>query len=714
MNKKARNMLLASLAVTLCGTVVTATNVTASADGSAYEVPYGNLVTNYSVETDAAGYVAHGSTLEVTTEVAYDGASSLKVSGRTSGTWNAFNYDVTSGVEVGVEYEYSFYAYTTSESGADIQAGYSPWGTSASTSAWLWYYGAGSWAHIEANTWTKISAVFTLEEQEGKLYVVTDGADGNKNYALVKDHNGTAEDFGSLALMRLSFSATVDADIYVDCVTLTPTKIANLVTNPYFLTDAEGYRANTSTLEVSTEVTTDNGNTLKISSRTATYSAFDYDVTKGIEIGSWYEYSFTAFTPAEGGADINAGYSPWATSASSSAWLWVYGAGAWTHLEQNVAKKVSATFMLEVQEGKLYVVTRAADNSTDNYALVKDHNGTAEDFGSLALIRLSLNASAEKDLYIGDVTLKEITMAPAEDEEVAYDGPTGFGGGEDASLVPGNMVQNATFDTNMFSSELTNSGVWYYSAPEKVTINDQYSQDGTDSGYCATLSNRQNAGVSFKMRTLNIWVSNMYTYSGYVSAKEATKGAISLTMWAYNDDFTDANAGDRYPKVVYTTEFKEVKPGEWAYYEVTFGWVYNSDTKILTLQIYDGNQEGAQVVEELPTTPCTGLSVFEMGYRTDDTDANYLSDLYFDNYKLMNVTEQILGIEGEGDNSGNEGDSGNGGGIVIPGEDDETSENEGKDPGSEEGGCFSSVSALAPAALVTLLGVAFTCKKRKE
>ena len=185
-----------------------------------FSAPEGNLVTNWDFEETIEPAYANGATLAHTTDQHYNGSGSMAVTGRTTGTWNAYSYDVRT-IQLGQKYEYAFYAMTTKEGGADIQAGYSPWAQSA-TPNWLWYYGAGSWMHINQNEWTKVSAQFELRLVEGKLYVVTLDAEGDESFALAKDYNGTDEVYDHLEFIRLSLSATVDADLYIDCLTLAP------------------------------------------------------------------------------------------------------------------------------------------------------------------------------------------------------------------------------------------------------------------------------------------------------------------------------------------------------------------------------------------------------------------------------------------------------------------------------------------------------------
>lgn len=704
MKNRKKGVLLLTCALALCSAMAAGSLVAFAQEEGETETTTSNLVVNYGVEENTDGYAPNGATLAKSDEQAYMGSYSLKVSERTSGTWNAFNYDVT-GISLDVWYEYSFYAYTTKEGGADVQATYSPWAKSGAGN-YMWVYDNGAWTHVAENTWTRVSAVMKLSEIDGKLYVVKTDADGNESFNLVKDHNGTDEDYSSLELLRLSFSASTETDLYFDEITLEPYR-KNVFGNIDVEANADGFYGNAATVARSTEYAHGGKGSVKISDRTAgVYSAFNYDSTS-VELEKWYEYSFYAYTTNEGGADILASYSPWATSAAEH-WIFAYGAGAWTHINASEWTRVACTFKLSVMEGKLYIVTTDADGN-ESFQLCKANEGD-EDYAAFALMRFSFNATVGADIYADTFACTEIASTSSSkpsDPTEEYDGPKGFAGGDDASILPGNMMNNATFDSKIFSNSVTNSGIWYYESPEKVTINEYYSQDGTDSGSCAELSNRQGATASFQVRSLHIWVSNVYTIKGYVSSKQATKGSLYVKCWGYNDDYTDEQAVLRYPFALYQTDLAELKPGEWTEYEVTFGWVYNSDTRILTLQIY----KDGEVWQEVNTAECTGLSSFEFGFITDETNENYLSDLYFDNYSLMNVTKEILGGGDDSSDSGDSGDSGNGGGVVIPGGDDSGDEKKDSEKGK---GCGSSVGFGATMAIAALGTAVVALKKGKK
>ena len=735
-----RSKLLASLlAIMVISLGATAVNgFTVSADNEK-PVPAGNVIANYSVETDTAGYSGNGCSIEVSSDVAYDGASSLKVSGRAAGqSWPGFQMDV-SNLEFDVQYEYSFYVY--SENYLDMQASWSPWAMNAA-GQWIWVYGAGNWTGVPAQTWTKISSIFTISVIKGELFIVVPGAvEGTVSYFQAVDGTGanTGNDFASFANFRISCAATVDAEFYVDMITIAPVveeggeeggeEIAapagNVIANYGFESDSNGYAPNGCAIAVSSDVAYEGSNSLKVSERQAgeVWPGFSFDVTN-LEFNKQYEYSFYVYS--ENYLDILAAWSPWATNAAGQ-WIWVYGAGNWTGVPAQTWTKVSCIFSIEVIDGGLYIVTPGAVEGTTSYLQAVDGTGanTGNDFASFSCFRISCNATAGAEFYVDMVTIAPVEASGEEGGEEGGEevpGPTGYGDGVDASLLPGNMMSNATFDTDMFSTSIVNTGMWYYEPAlscERVKINEEYSQNGAEDGWgsCAQLYNREFARTTFETRSLNIWVSNVYTIGGYVSAKQATKGGLVIRMWAYYDAYTDANTDGRYPYAEYVLPFEDLVPGEWTYFTATFGWVFevtNEDdqTGILTLQIYDGDHEGAQVVKEFACTVSNGLSAFEFGFMTDATADNYLTDLYFDNYTLFNVTAQIWPEEEGGEEGG--------GDIVIPGPGGEEGGEDGPaiTPGEDDDvvpakGCKSSIGTVGlPMALA--LAVGFFLKKKKE
>ena len=728
--KKVFSTLLLAITFSLAMLLITPKN--AKAD---FVAPEGNLVANYDIETDTTGYTGNGCTIEMTDEAYYSGSHSLKLTGRTDG-WNGFNID-TVPVELGEKYVYSFYVMTKNEGGADVQTTLSPWAQS-SNGAWLWVYVACPWTHVAQNEWVELTYEFEIRLVEGKIYMVTVDDEGDESFQLIKNQSGDEDDYATFACMRLSCAATADAELYIDCVTLSKASSSqpvtpvdpepfepvefnapegNLYANYNFEENIEPAWANGATLAHSTEKSYSGNGSMEVTGRTTgTWNAYNIDITT-IELGQKYKYSFYALTTKEGGADIQAGYSPWGKSAAGN-YIWYYGAGSWMHINQNEWAEVTAEFELRVVEGKLYVVTVDAEGE-ESFSLAKDYNGTDEDYDHLDNIRLSLAATIGADLYIDCLTLSPIggepvtPVTPVDPEPV--DQPTGHAGGEDASLVAGNMIQNATFDTKMFSKELTNSGVWYYSSPEKVEIYDEYSQDGTDSGSCAHLYNRQNPVTTFMCRTLNIWVLNQYTLSGYVSAREATKGAFIIRMWAYYDEYTDENPVQRYPFAELKLDYKDLIPGEWTYFEVTFGWHYDDATGILTLQVYD--YESKEIIGEYSTTECTGLSTFEFRFGTDPSDENYLTDLYFDNYKLMKVTEHFMDEPTDPTDPSDPGTTTEEPVVVVPDKPTTTEKQQGGETTttSKKKGCKSELGlTLLPIAIISLTSLIFIRKKKEE
>ncbi|MBR4942470.1 MAG: carbohydrate binding domain-containing protein [Clostridia bacterium] len=737
---KVKKIMLTSLCLALCGTMGGAMAVMASADDATYVAPTDNLVANYGVETDAAGYSGNGATVEVSTDYAYEGNASLKVSGRNSGNWNAFNIDVT-GVEFDKWYEYSFYAYTTAEGGSDIAAQLSPWSCNAG-GAWLYTYVTGPWAHINANEWVEISMQFQFTVIDGAMYVKFLDGDGNENNALCKADNGDTAFEGNYTynFVRMTFQASQSVDIYADAITVSPVveesedEIVNLIANSGFETDTAGYGGNGAAIEKSTEYAYEGDASLKVSGRnTGTWNAYTIDVA-GVEFDKWYEYSFYAYTTAEGGSDIAAQLSPWSCNADG-AWLYTYVTGPWGHINANEWVEISMQFQFTVIDGAMYVKFLDAEGNENN-ALCKADNGDTAFEGNYTynFVRMTFNATQDVDIYADNVV---VALAPENDdtetpEEPAIESPKGHFGGTDASLIPGNWLPNATFDNNLFSTSLNNDGVWYYTSPEKLTQNTEYSQDGTDYGCSAQLSNRQSAWCSAQVRSLNVWVDSVYEFAGYISASQATKAGFGINMWAFNENFTDAQPEQRYPVVRWTGETQEVKPGEWTYFSVLISWKRNAENNTISLLIWERTEDGAEVVAEYETSECTGLSAFEFRFYTDSADENYLSDIFFDNFTLINVHDSIFGAGNEGGDEGEPDD----GGVIIPGGDnssnnDNQSDNNSADSGNvtvpdasnaddnaddimnKLKGCFSSISS-GIAAGATLLAAAFVCGKKRK
>ncbi len=414
----------------------------------------------------------------------------------------------------------------------------------------------------------------------------------------------------------------------------------NLVTNWDFETTTDPAYGSGASISRNTSISYNGSSSMAITGRTTgAWNSFNYDVA-GVKFAKKYRYSLFVYTTFDGGADIQAGYSPWGKSPSNN-YIWYYGAGDWVHINQNEWIQIYADFELRIVENKLYVVTIDALDGDESFALCKDYNGTDEGFDHLDIVRLAINATVNADIYVDCIALY-----PLDGEEALIpDQPTGHAGGDDASLIPGNMVQNATFDTKMFSPTLSGSGVWYYTSPEMVEIYDDYSQDGTDFGSCARFYNRLYPTCSLAFRSLNIWVKNIYTLTGYVSSRERTRGSIIVRMWSYYDKYTDENPVQRYPKADYVLPLENLVPGEWTRFEVSFGWKYNDDTGILSMQIYDWDSK--EMITEVETTECTGLSSYEFIFATDPLDDNCLTDLYFDNYVMLNTTNHFKDDSGQ-------------------------------------------------------------------
>lgn len=710
---------VAITALALCSS--TAFGVAAMAEGTeaTYQyTPLGNVVANYSFETDAAEYSPLECTNTVSSDFAYDGVNSLKLSGRTA-AYQSFNTDIASSNFVqDVLYEYSFYVYSVD--GCDVMAGWSPWGVNAA-GQYVWEYGGGSWTGAKAGEWTKVSSIFMYTMIDGQLVMKTPNGEGGFNFIPATAHNDTGDDCARFDIIRFSVQATATAEFYVDFVTVAP-YVQNQIPNYGFEQDINGgYKAADATLEQSADVAYEGTKSMKISDRIGHWSSYNYDV-KGLAFDQWYDYSFYAYS--ETATQVTAAWSPWALN-EAGAWMWVYGNGPWTDVPAATWTRVSSVFKMTLVDGKMNVVTPNGEGGY-NYFAVKPADGD-DTFVSLDNFRVNFNAPKDlESLYIDLVTLVPTTVeTEGGGDEGEYTGPTGFGNGENTAFVPGNMMQNASFDNDMFNSNYINTGTWFIvkdASTERVKQNNVYSQDGAEDGYgsCAEVYDREVALTWFQSRSLNIWASNQYTVSGYISAKEATKGALNVRMWAYYDHDNDETTENQYPCADYTLPFVEVVPDEWVYYEVTFGWVFEvtdeeNQTGILTLQIYDGNEEGAEVVEELSCSVSHGLSAFAFMYKTDETDANYLTDLYFDNFSLFNVTAKITPPEDGGDEGG--------GDIVIPGGGDEGGDgngnegdgNEGDGDKKEEnkkGGCGSSIYATSILAMLTLAGAALLKKKR--
>lgn len=334
-----------------------------------------------------------------------------------------------------------------------------------------------------------------------------------------------------------------------------------------------------------------------------------------IRLNEWYRFS--AWIKSDATIWSSLIVTPWAVGQETGANIWIDSYGDTKIVQANVWTKLDCEFMLGVDDdGKLWVDNGIEKVYAKNWADTGDIT-----YSSLIQVDFKINATMEAStIYMDDFRLTcNYEVSGGE----IPDAPTGHGNNENTEAQLGQMFSNASFELDLFGTAASpNGAIWFTYSPCGVSQNTKYSHSGSAS---AEIFGRTTAKGQFLVNMNTIRISRTYTYSAYLSSRQATKGAICIEMFGYkfHEDGTRSD-----PSALYHTEFKSIDHTGWTYFEMTFR--YERDGEDLVLYVND--EEVGRAVDS------TDLSCFTFGFITDEQDENYLTDMYMDTCSLMDKT----------------------------------------------------------------------------
>ncbi len=213
------------------------------------------------------------------------------------------------------------------------------------------------------------------------------------------------------------------------------------------------------------------------------------------------------------------------------------------------------------------------------------------------------------DMYLDSFLLKDLTGTNSN-----IPSPTGSVNAPDTEALDDNLINNAGFETDLFYNAL-NFGIWFTNGKKyKIEQTATYSHSGSHS---VRIFNRKSANntLIYRVDATMIKYGTSYDLSAYIAARQETKAKLLLTVYGYDGE-------GHYPNKTSELSKKSVK--DFTQLSGEFTVRYDKDT--LYLNSADGTIEIGK---------CKGLSGIEFYVITDDNDANYTTDLYFDSFALL-------------------------------------------------------------------------------
>jgi hypothetical protein len=223
--------------------------------------------------------------------------------------------------------------------------------------------------------------------------------------------------------------------------------------------------------------------------------------------------------------------------------------------------------------------------------------------------------------------------------------PKGHAKAKNPQNDPDNLIDNGSFESDSFSSVLTN-GLWYPSASNvKLARLSDYSHSGSHS---LRVSNRElhwNRAM-YRVDGNDLSVGHTYKLQGYVSSLERTRAELWIAVWAGAQDEKGIYPGDG---ILVDTE--TISPKGWQAVEATFTLSKVGDNYVISCA-------GKSV--SIPVE--YGVGCLEIEPQTQPGAYNVLTDMYIDSFSLKDVTSPRVAypaLEGHADEEDTENIDGN-------------------------------------------------------
>ena len=595
-----------------------------------------NLAANGDAEEeDISAYITqNGGTIVRSDagEPAFRGNHSLKFTVENNGSRISLN--IAGKFEVGKSYTFSAMCYSTEAQWVNPLA--SSWGRNVAGNT-IWADANGRGFLLEMNTWAKVYQTITFKESNGALYILSDNG-----LEIQLQNHVNYEDTSEFAALdsvdfRINFMGA-GAIVFVDEFTVYETGAdesqdpaeeddsdkVNLFSNGDLeWGNTRGFNTQgTITIDVQSEVVHGGENAMVISGREQVNDmVFQTLPGKEIRFDEWYRFS--AWIRPSTAIWANTIATIWATGQESGSFIWVDAFGEAVLAQADEWVKLDTRYMFgQEEDGRVYITT---DGTTKQYAQnwnLEDH--PVETTLALNQVDFKINATMEAEIIYADDF--RLTCDYEVDKEEIPAPPTGHTGAENTEEMLGQMFSNASFELDFFGTAPSpNGAIWYSTLPGKVEQNVNYSHSGTA---CAEIYDRTLAVGQFIVNMNTIRVGRMYTYSTYLSARQATKAAAYIEMWGFklHEDNTMS-----YTVATYNCEFQEVDNEGWVRFEINFHYEMSEDGEALVLFVGE-NEVGR-------CNNITDLSCFAFGFITDENDPNYLTDMYMDSCILQDVTK---------------------------------------------------------------------------
>lgn len=277
-------------------------------------------------------------------------------------------------------------------------------------------------------------------------------------------------------------------------------------------------------------------------------------------------------------------------------------AGEWT--------KLSAMFKVTVKknsEAGYYDYTITVDGNNNSY--------TIPHVKGLSLVQLMVQEAYSEVTPRTDLYLDSFVMRNQTKRNMPI--PTGHVGAADTEDILGNLINNSSFESDLYEDEM-NFGLWFTNAKNyNVEQCSKYSHSGS---YSTRIFNRKAANHSllYRVEGSNVELGTEYTLSGFVAAALKTDVELILTVYGYAGPENNRT----YPSQTIVLDRETVK--DW----IELAGNFTVDMK--DGQLYLKTSKGTVNIGK-----CLGLSNIEFYVMTDETVENYTTDLYLDTFSLI-------------------------------------------------------------------------------
>ena len=406
-----------------------------------------NLALNQGAESGTTdGWQVYSSDDQSSVVISSDGepvfAGKYSVKFNRTGTGSQV-FQSVSGIELGKEYTYTVWAYSSAATWANLIA--TPWGVNDNGNP-MWNDIQSEGFLLEADTWTKLYGTFKVyTDAENRLWIsYGNGVAQAINHGVLED----SQIFASLAQVDFKFTASdyatiiyLDEFMVYDTAKPNPDSVSgepgtetpggsttetpggnpgdkpsqseeddkksdynvNLFQNPGFENgNFDGYGTQGDNIKVTVE----NGNAhsgdyvLKVTGRkSADEMPFQSLAGETIRMGEWYRFSVWVKPSKTVWVSLIA--TPWAAGEETGAPMWNDSYGDQKVAEADKWTKLDCAYRFTVEAGKLYV-----DNGKEKL-LVKNHADAGDvTFASLTQVDFKVNAEPGADvLYVDDFSV---------------------------------------------------------------------------------------------------------------------------------------------------------------------------------------------------------------------------------------------------------------------------------------------------------------------